>query len=51
MTTRNNTTIRLSPEERAEIEQTMKEYGFAELAPFIRFAVKILRFQRKALIK
>lgn len=43
MTTRTNTTIRLSSDERAEIEQIMADYGFNELAPFIRFAVKQLR--------
>jgi len=42
MPTRNNTTIRLSDEERAEIEAKMKNYGFTQLAPFIRFAIQNL---------
>jgi len=43
MTTRTNTTIRLSVEEKTEIEETMAEYGFTEMAPFIRFAIKQIR--------
>jgi hypothetical protein len=37
-----NTTIRLLPAERAEIEAKMKEFGFTQLSPFIRFALKQL---------
>lgn len=44
-TPRHNTTIRLSDEERTEIEETMKVFGFSQLAPFIRFALKQLKKQ------
>jgi len=37
-----NTTIRLLPEERKEIETLMKAFGFTQLSPFFRFAVKQL---------
>lgn len=40
--TRVNTTIRLSDEERKEFEKIMKEYGYTEMSPFIRFAVRQL---------
>jgi Arc/MetJ-type ribon-helix-helix transcriptional regulator len=41
--TKSNTTIRLSEDDRKEIEEKMKAYGFDQLSPFIRFAVKQLR--------
>lgn len=41
--TKRNTTIRLSDEDRREFEIIMKRYGFDQLSPFIRFAVKQLR--------
>lgn len=37
-----NTTIRLSDDERKEFEQIMKDYGYTEMSPFIRFAVRRL---------
>lgn len=40
--TRVNTTIRLSEDERTEFETIMKEYGYTEMSPFIRFAVRKL---------
>lgn len=43
MTIRTNTTIRLSVEENTEIEETIADYGFTEMAPFIHFAIKQIR--------
>src|SRR4051794_13980395 len=37
---KSNATIRFSPEERADAEEKMKAYGFAELSPFILYAVR-----------
>ena len=48
MTTRIPTTIRLSEDERREIETTMKRYGYSQLAPFIRFAVGHLSLSKEA---
>lgn len=47
-TTKSNTTIRLSPEEREEIEEKMESFGFSQLSPFIRYAVKQLKSRRSA---
>jgi len=40
-----NTTIRLSTEDREDIETKMEAFGFTQLSPFIRFAVKKLRIR------
>ncbi len=39
---RTPTTIRFSKEEREEIAKIMKQYGYTELAPFLRFAIQKL---------
>lgn len=46
-TNKANTTIRLSPEDRADIEAKMEQYGFDQLSPFIRFAIKQLKSRVK----
>jgi Arc/MetJ-type ribon-helix-helix transcriptional regulator len=47
MRDRQNTTIRLTKQERKEFEQKMETYGFSQLSPFIRFAVKQLKGNRE----
>jgi hypothetical protein len=42
-TIKSNTTIRLSADDRKEIEEKMEAFGFDQLSPFIRFAVKQLK--------
>ena len=43
---RNNTTIRLTADERREIEEKMASYGFTQVSPFIRFAIRQLKAQK-----
>ncbi len=45
---RTATTIRLSQDERTEIEASMKRYGYTEVAPFIRFALQQLSVSKGA---
>lgn len=45
---RTATTIRFSQEERHEIEDTMKRFGYTEVAPFIRFALQQLAISKNA---
>jgi Arc/MetJ-type ribon-helix-helix transcriptional regulator len=40
---RKNTTIRFNDEERDEFESKMREFGYKEMSPFIRFAIRQLR--------
>lgn len=39
------TTIRFSKKDRREITQLMDRFGFDELAPFVRFAIRRLKDQ------
>jgi len=41
--TRTNTTIRLTDEERQEFEDKMRVYGYEQMSPFIRYAVRQLK--------
>lgn len=45
---RKNTTIRLSKEERGEWEEKMIAYGYDELSPFARYAVRQLPRSRRS---
>ncbi len=38
-----NVTFRVKADDRAEIDKLMDKYGFTEMAPFIRFAIKQLK--------
>ena len=39
---RRSTTLRLRNQERREFEEKLRGYGFDELSPFVRFAVRRL---------